>query len=275
LDSGSKIAFPRGVANSTTTPATLTVGKASGSNTFAGVVGVVTNSNLGTQSNAINLVKTGASTQVFTNANTYTGFTRIEAGTLTLSGAGSLASSTITVGHVAGSTGVLNVSGVTGGFKLASGQRLEGEGTVTGSVTAMSGSTISPGVGTGQLTLSGALTLQSGATIEVAVHSGSAFDKLIVDGNVNLGSGTLVLMRAPAYQPAIGTTFTILQSSGSLSGVFNGLADLAQFQVDGVFWEIDYTSTAVNIKVVPEPAAVSLLGMASFLLRRRRARMPG
>ncbi len=78
----------RGIVNTTLTPSTLTIGKSSGSNTFGGVIGKPADTtNIGSASNAISLVKLGASTQILTGNNTYSGPTTIEGGALVINGA--------------------------------------------------------------------------------------------------------------------------------------------------------------------------------------------
>ena len=74
------------------------------------------------------------------NTNTYTGNTVINAGTLALGSAGSIASSR-NIGIAAGAS--LDVSAVTGGFTLAATQTLYGNGAVNGMVT--NNGTIQPG----------------------------------------------------------------------------------------------------------------------------------
>jgi autotransporter-associated beta strand protein len=54
------------------------------------VIGIVSNTNLTTQSNDIAVVKTGARSQTFTQGNTYTGGTTTNGGTLLWSGAGTI-----------------------------------------------------------------------------------------------------------------------------------------------------------------------------------------
>jgi autotransporter-associated beta strand protein len=92
-----------------------------------------------------NLIKAGAGILGLSNINTYTGNTIINAGTLRLTTAGTnnIASSPLI--HLTGVGTNLNVTGVTGGFTLASGQMLQGIGTVTGNSTVGAGSFLSPG----------------------------------------------------------------------------------------------------------------------------------
>ncbi|MFM7521610.1 MAG: autotransporter-associated beta strand repeat-containing protein, partial [Planctomycetota bacterium] len=102
------------------------------------------------------LTKDGAGVLTLTSNSTFTGRTDITAGTLKLSGAGGIGWSAI-IAVEAGAT--LDVSAVTGGWQLASGQTLTGDGTVVGPATAAVGSTVNPGGVSGTLTATGGFTL--------------------------------------------------------------------------------------------------------------------
>ncbi len=150
------------------------------------------------------LTKTGAGTMLLTAANTYTGTTTINGGTLSLSTTttSNIAStSVITIGP----SGTLNLTGVTGagGFALAGTQTLTNNGTVTGNVTAGGTTTIN---GTG--TFSNGVT-QSGGTLA----PGNSFGIGAVSMNsLTTSSGTLAFVLGGASSGAInvtnGATFT-------------------------------------------------------------------
>ena len=115
----------------------------------------------GNISGAGGVFKAGTGVWTVAGANTYTGNTTVEAGTLALANngtttAGSIAASpNIIVGTAAGSTAVFDVTQVTTaphGFRLAPGQTLGGHGTVAGNVTVGSTSTVAPGTSVGVLT---------------------------------------------------------------------------------------------------------------------------
>ncbi|MGB2092380.1 MAG: autotransporter-associated beta strand repeat-containing protein, partial [Akkermansiaceae bacterium] len=96
---------------------------------------------------------------ILSGVNTYTGNTTVSGGTLTLSAADNNIASSAAIDVSAGAT--LDVSGVTNGFALASGQTLSGAGTVTGDMTIASGSVLSPGNSPGTLS-TGSQTWEDG-----------------------------------------------------------------------------------------------------------------
>jgi fibronectin-binding autotransporter adhesin len=104
----------------------------------------------------LGVTKDGPGTWTLAGANTYTGPTRVSAGTLVIAPSSSLSSSgTVTVAPGA----TLDVTSQTGGFVLSSGQTLGGGGLVSGSVTAGAASVLSPGSSVGTLTISQDLAL--------------------------------------------------------------------------------------------------------------------
>jgi autotransporter-associated beta strand protein len=163
------------------------------------------------------LVKSGASNLVLTVASTYTGNTVINAGTLTLSGNGSIISTNITV--AAGAT--LNAqSRVDQTLTLNANQTLNGFGTVTGIVTSVTGSTIAPGSPSslGVLTLAGNVNLGGTNTMKLSTASGVTNDVLAVGGTLQLG-GTLNVSLLGGTLVA-GDTFNLYKASGGISGTF-------------------------------------------------------
>src|SRR5262249_32123517 len=99
---------------------------------------------------------------------------------------------------------------------------LEGLGT-TGSVQANAGSTLSPdGAFPGTLHTQ-ALTFASGSTFRVDLNgttAGTEYDVLSATGSVDLGGSTLSAMIGGGFVPSVGDTFTIITSTGTISGMF-------------------------------------------------------
>jgi autotransporter-associated beta strand protein len=240
------------IINSATNAATLTI---SGSNTYAYGDGSANNS--GIIAGNINLVINGSGIQTLGDTNTYTGNTTVNAGTLALSGTGSIADTPeITV--AAGAT--VDVSARTDGtLTLASGQTLDGFGTVNGIVAATGGSIVAPGSPstTGMLTVSSNVTL-NGTTVMKLDKSGETNDVLSVGGTLTYGgilnvtnlSGTL----------AAGDTFSL----------FNAVSNSASFSITnlppldaGLAWTNNGSGTW---SVVGVSSPISYLAINNFSL---------
>lgn len=245
LDSAS---MTRGVGNNTATLSTLTIGKATGSNTFGGVIGTVTNNNLTTQSNEIALVKTDASTQILSGVNTYTGSTVIEGGTLALSGAGSInGTSGVTV--FGGATfSNSSTADFTSALTLHEGALLAGTGTFAANaitiVADLGDGFSSIGLGAATLELPGLLTLDFS----------------------NIQSGDFALFG----DGSIGGSFTSVVIGSTILNAGNGFA-----ANDGSFsYAFNTASNSFSITAVPEPSAYAAifggLALAGAALRRRR-----
>jgi autotransporter-associated beta strand protein len=141
-------------------------------------------------SGAGGLTKIDAGQLTLSKANTFTGSTIISAGTLVLSGQGSIsASSKIAVS--AGAT--LDVSGVAGQtLNLVGGQTLTGSGSLTGNLNASSGSTIMPGDTIGAFTASGNVALAGIVVLGLNRTNAPANDQLAASGGI-AGGGTLTV----------------------------------------------------------------------------------
>jgi autotransporter-associated beta strand protein len=166
---------------------TLTIGNNNQSGSFAGVIK--------NTSGKIALATTGTGKLTLSGVNTYTGPTIIGAGTLALSGSGSInISPSITVSNAA----TFDVSGVTS-YALAANQILQGVGVVTGNVASVSSTIITPGLsGVGTLSFSNNLNLASGGKItnELSTVATSGNDQIIVGGNLTLSSSDSIYINA-------------------------------------------------------------------------------
>jgi autotransporter-associated beta strand protein len=139
------------------------------------------------------LVKSGAGVLTFGTAQSYTGPTSIEAGTLSLGENGSVAaSSRITVGAGA-SFSVADV--LTGAYAVPATQTLGGDGTVVGGVAVAGGATVSPGASPGTLTITDNVTLGSGGNYNWQMLSATgtagvstSWDLLNVGGTLSIAS---------------------------------------------------------------------------------------
>ena len=208
----------------------------------------------------IALTKTGAGTSTLTAANSYSGNTAINQGTLALTGSGSIANSpNINVASGA----FLDVSAIS--FSLGASQTLKGSGTVIGSVTA--NGTVAPGNSIGTLTLNGDLTLAGITSMELD-RSGSPNSDLIVANNIAQG-GTLNVANI-GVSLLLGDTFNLFD--GSISGSF-GSVNLPSLD-EGLGWDSSDLAIGGSISVVavPEPSTLACvgLGLVTLVLLRRR-----
>jgi fibronectin-binding autotransporter adhesin len=187
---------------------TLT-GSNNGLNTIAGVI----TNNSGT--NTTKLLKNGNGTWMLTGANTYSGTTQIDSGTLLIDN---------TTGSGTG-TGAVTVNN---GGLLGGGNGTAGTGVVSGAVTVASGGAVSPGTpgtnsGIGTLTTNSTFTLNGGSVLNYDL--GSAGHDLI-SGITNLSipnTGTVTINLANVGGLAGGPAFPIIDYSGTLTGTFSTL----------------------------------------------------
>jgi hypothetical protein len=249
------------VNNSGTALRTLTLG-GSGNYNYGGDITANTVANLG-----LTVSLTGSGSQTLTGTTHYAGATNLTSGKL------------IVDGNIAASSGV----------SVSSGGTLAGSGTVN-SVNAAG--VISPGVGKGVLstasaTLNGgtlAIDLsKAGARAGLAPLAGTDYDQLNVTGTVSLSSATLTLSTAAGMKN--NDIYFILVNDGgdAINGTFAGLP-AGLFTVQGMQFQISYVADSINGTMnngndialqaiaVPEPSALSLLGIGALAVSRRRRR---
>lgn len=212
----------------------------------------------GVVSGAATFTKLGAGKLTLTADNTYTGATNVNAGSLLIEGA--------------------NIS--TALTSVASGATIGGGGSLAGGLNVSTGGTLAPGSSAGTLT-TGNLSLASGSTL--AFEFGLAASDLVnVNGSLSLGSADLTLTDLGTGTLSPGDTLTLFGYTGTLTGTFNGIADLGHFGSAGYDWLIRYADTApgtlnggsgssfVTLTVIPEPATSLLCGIGLLALFRRR-----
>ncbi len=167
------------------------------------------------------LRKSGTGIFELSGNNTYSGDTKISAGTLLVNG--SQPDSDI----------VVYSSGTLGG-----------NGTV-GAIT--SSGTVAPGASPGQLGCA-STTLQPGSTFEVELdgYAPVDHDQLDVSGTATISNANLSI--AWGFVPAVGDSFTILDNDGTdaVAGTFNGLAEGASVVAGNVTLQISYVGGSGN-----------------------------
>jgi len=268
------------IQNSASLPATLTVGSDNTSTTYTSTL-------IDGSGGALSLVKTGNGALTLSGANTYTGSTTVNAGTLAVSGS---ITSPATV-----NAGKLIVSGSLNGSVVVNGGVLGGNGTLTGDVSvgtglgALSSAVVAPGGGNPSgpsqlLSINGMLSLaNSDAAFQFRLDSGNVgnSDFLMVQGLLIL-SGEPVLTGFDLENTILpaGQQYLIAAAQGGIIGTFANVPQNGLLQVGNNMFTVDYTvngGTEIAITSVPEPGSlVSLFGgcgMLLGLLRVRRRRM--
>jgi len=229
---------------------TLTTGGNNNSTTYSGQI-----------SGTGGLVKEGSGAFTMTGASTYTGPTTVNNGSLYIDG--SITSNVTANGGRIGGSGVINGTVNVGNARIGAG---------TNASTAI-------------LTM-GDLTMTTNSILEAALAgltAGSGYDQLSVQGLVNL-AGTIDL--GLFFLPHADDLFFIIVNDGAdpVNGIFNGLPQDSKFIVGSgleiqVTYVGDYATYSwyggndVALRLVPEPATITVLGLGAIglLLRRRKA----
>ncbi|MDQ6805199.1 MAG: hypothetical protein M3065_09585, partial [Actinomycetota bacterium] len=220
------VAGPAALSTTSTITAGATVAGTGATFTAAGVAAGTTGTyGFGTNS----LVLTGGTTTVASGNTLDTGPLSIQGGTLRDDG---------------------TVHPSPGGLTLTGGGKLQGTGTVGGTVTNTSG-TVSPGDATpGTLTVVGPYSQGGGGTLAIALAN-SSFGQLAVQGTATLG-GTLTLTDTGGFTPGQSSTFQILVSTGARTGTFATIGGPDA----GTYYE-QYGANGVTLRVTPSSCPAS------------------
>ncbi len=261
------------VTNFGAAPSTLTLGGNDATASYGGVFQDTAGPN------SLSITKVGNGTQTIvsnsgTGANsTIHGTITVKAGTLALSGNFSSnffpnAPSIIVGDTVADNAAVLDVSGVSLGFHVLTGQTLAGYGTVTGNATIDSGAFLSPGNSIGTLTTNGNAEVDGTLQIDLDGFFDAVDELNDSAGALTLGGASTVNFSVTGTPSASAYIFA---SYNSLSGAFlNTLNVPAGYTV-----AYGYGGNNIALVQVPEPASVCLaaIGLAGLVVTRLRRRV--
>ena len=213
---------------------------------------------------SVRVTQRGTGKTILSSSSSYSGATTISGGTLALSAAANPIASSGTIDVAAAA--VLDVSTVSGGFTLASGQTLSGAGSVVGSVAAGAGSIIAPaGAGIGGLTFGSSLSLIG--TLNIGL-SGTTTDLAAIVGSLTLDPTSTVnfSVGSPLTEAAY-----VFASYASLAGTFGTVTSLPT----GYLLDYNYLGgNQLALVAVPEPGTLVLaaVGSAAAFATVRRSR---
>ena len=171
-------------------------------------------------SGAGSLRKEGGGNLFLHGTASHAGGTTVAAGNL-IFGATAALNGNVTIRAVAN----VDASALAGGWSLATGQTLDGAGSVAGNVSALTGAVLSPGGAgaAGTLTFSNDLALANGSKLNfdlaaTTTPGGGTNDLINVLGNLTLAGIVNVDVTYLNQLPAAPGTYTLLRCTGSLTG---------------------------------------------------------
>lgn len=196
------------------------------------------------------LIKAGAGTLVLSAFNTYTGPTRVTAGTLLLTDTVSIASSPLVTVNTGATLNAMSLPGSR--LTLAGGQALALDGTLAGSLTIASNATLR---GSGSAMN---LTWERGGIFQAGTTNLSVLGALVLSG-----TGARYVVSLPAgFDPAAPASWVLAQAGGGISGF-----DAGQFDVVGAGAGTATVNTNASSQLIvtyepPSEVVLQMMGLA-------------
>jgi autotransporter-associated beta strand protein len=189
----------------------------------------------------------GLRTLTLSGANTYSGSTLVNSGVLALVNSATISTST---NIVIASGATLDASGRTdGALTLVGGQVLQGNGTLTGTLTNGVGAILSPGTnGIGLFTVTGSAALRG--TTRMELNRNSLTNDVLQVGSVLSYGGTLSLVNLGGTLAA-GDTFKLFNAT-SCTGAFTSIVPATP--APGLMWDTTALNSNGTLKVAVAPA---------------------
>jgi fibronectin-binding autotransporter adhesin len=277
-----------GVAPPSTGTSTLTVGSANSDTEYAGII-----RDGGTGTNTGNIVKVGTGKWTLSGQNAYTGTTRVQAGSLIVNGS-IASSSSVTVDAGAELGGYGNVSTITGAGLVGPGQDVGILSAV--SVTASAGldfafeftlAGAAPSYGNRAASGNDVLRLTGGTAFTSVLDSNNQISLYLNVASLSYGdtfTGGFYVDGGDFFSSIEGANFAyyIADAGGSVLyrgvrySLYTGPFDftLGTKAETADFGQGDVNGYAMTFQAVPEPsiAALLILGMGAFFIRRRTTR---
>src|SRR5690606_11300279 len=129
--------------------------------------------------------------------------------------------------------------------------------------------TLSPGgTGVGTLTVNGNLTLNSGSTLALDINgvtTGTGYDRVVVNGTVNISGATLATTHG--YAAGSGDSYTVIvnDAADTVTGTFSGISEGGKFNAAGNGTELttSYTGDTGNDLTLTAPVAPTVTSVSS------------